>query len=81
MERLSWTYQHWLEYLDCPKIQAWVVYVSGTPAGYIELQYNKNNNVKIVYFGILPQFLGQHIGGHLLSFGVQQAWTAGVKQV
>ena len=68
IERLSWTSQRWLEYLDCPEIQTWVAYVSGTPAGFIELEYNKSNNVKIVYFGLLPQFIGQHIGGHKIEF-------------
>ena len=58
-----------------------VAYVSGTPAGYIELQSQPDNNVQIVYFGVLRQFLGQRIGSHLLSIGVRQAWAMNARRV
>ncbi|BAZ27415.1 hypothetical protein NIES4073_83340 [Kalymmatonema gypsitolerans NIES-4073] len=81
IDRLDWTYSRWLEYLESPELQTWVAYVSGTPAGYIELEAQSDNNVKIAYFGILRQFWGQRIGGHLLSFGVKQAWAMGAQRV
>jgi ribosomal protein S18 acetylase RimI-like enzyme len=36
--RLGWTYDRWLAHLDRPSLQTWVGYVSGTPAGYFELE-------------------------------------------
>jgi ribosomal protein S18 acetylase RimI-like enzyme len=36
--RLGWTYDRWLTHLDRPALQTWVGYVSGTPAGYFELE-------------------------------------------
>ena len=38
-------------------------------------------NVEIAYFGLLPQFLGQGIGGHLLTVAVEQAWAMGAARV
>ncbi|PMB50103.1 hypothetical protein CEN39_19475 [Fischerella thermalis CCMEE 5201] len=64
-----------------PELETWVAYVSGTPAGYIELEVQADNNVEIAYFGILRQFIGQRLGGHLLSFGVERAWAIGAKRV
>lgn len=81
LDRLDWTYSRWLDYLDRPELQTWVAYISGTPAGYIELESQPGNNVEIAYFGILPQFTGQRLGGHLLSVGVRQAWAMNARRV
>lgn len=81
VDRLGWTYSRWLDYLNRPEVQTWVAYISGTPAGYIELEAQSCNNVEIAYFGILRQFTGQRIGGHLLSVGVKQAWAMDAQRV
>ncbi len=81
IQRLDWTYSHWLDYLKRKEVQTWVAYICGTPAGYIELEAQQGNNVEIAYFGILGQFRGQRIGAHLLSIGVQQAWKMDAQRV
>jgi ribosomal protein S18 acetylase RimI-like enzyme len=81
LDRLNWSYERWLAYLQRPELQTWVAYVSGTPAGYVELEAQTRGDVEIAYFGLLPQFTGQRIGGHLLSVGVQQAWAMGAGRV
>ncbi|WOD41555.1 GNAT family N-acetyltransferase [Nodosilinea sp. E11] len=80
-DRLSWSRDRWLTYLDRPQIQTWVAYRAGTPAGYGELEAQPEGNVEIVYFGLLPQFIGQGLGGHLLTVTVQQAWAMGARRV
>jgi len=72
--RLSWTYQQWLDWLDRPAVQTWVAYVSGTPAGYFELEAQAEDNVELVYFGLLPQFTGKGLGGVLLTTAIERAW-------
>jgi ribosomal protein S18 acetylase RimI-like enzyme len=57
------------------------MYVSGTPAGYVELETQADDNVEIVHFGLLPRFFGQRLGGYLLSAGVQHAWDQGASRV
>lgn len=81
LDRLTWSYDRWLTWLDRPQVQTWVAYLSGTPAGYVELEEQPEGNVEIAYFGLLPQFTGQRIGGHLLSVGVQQAWAMQARRV
>jgi GNAT superfamily N-acetyltransferase len=80
-KRLDWDYARWLAYLDRPVVETLVMYVSGTPAGYIELEAQTDDNVEIAYFGLLPRFIGQRLGGYLLSTGVQRAWDQGALRV
>ena len=58
----------------------YVLYVGGTPAGYVELQ-QQQNDVEIAYFGLRMAYLGQGLGKHLLSYGISEAWTGGAKRV
>jgi ribosomal protein S18 acetylase RimI-like enzyme len=80
-DRLSWSRAKWKQYLDRPELETWVAYVKGTPAGYFELERQPGENVEIVYFGLLPEFVGRGLGGALLSQAVERAWEMGSKRV
>jgi GNAT superfamily N-acetyltransferase len=80
-DRLSWSYDRWFTYLNRPQLETWVAYWLGTPAGYLELEAQPEGNVEIAYFGLLPQFMGQGLGGHLLTVGVKRAWELGANRV
>ncbi|KUL39331.1 acetyltransferase [Streptomyces sp. NRRL F-4489] len=73
-DRLDWPYARWAEHLERPGTETWVAYLRGTPAGFIELAASGDGSVEIAYFGLLPAFRGQRIGGHLLEFGTARAW-------
>ena len=79
--RLEWTYDQWLAYLRRPELETWVGYVRGTPAGYVELERQAGQVVEIAYFGLLPQFVGQGIGGALLTAAIERAWQGGTQRV
>jgi len=81
IDRLNWTYQQWLEWVDRPELQTWVAYVSGTPAGYFQLEAQPQGNVEIAYLGLLPQFIGKGLGGHLLTVATEKAWQMGPSRV
>src|SRR5947209_13467891 len=76
IDRLDWTYPDWLKYVDRPELQTWLVTVGGVPAGYFELEAQPEGNVEIVYFGLLPAFAGQGLGGWALTRAVEEAWAA-----
>ncbi|WP_269856483.1 GNAT family N-acetyltransferase [Streptomyces sp. RPT161] len=73
-DRLGWDRARWREHLERPGVETWVAYERGTPAGYLELEGQDEGRVEIVYFGLLPDFRGRRIGGHLLSYGTARAW-------
>jgi GNAT superfamily N-acetyltransferase len=79
--RLPWDRSRWLAYLDRPDLQTWVAYVSGTPAGYFELERKSEGNVEIAYFGLLPDFIGRGLGAELLTAAIRRAWAMGAKRV
>jgi ribosomal protein S18 acetylase RimI-like enzyme len=79
-DRLPWTWERWMQWLDRPSLETWVMYVSGTPAGYVELD-RQDDAVEIAYFGVAPEFIGRRLGGHLLSVGIERAWAMGAKRV
>jgi GNAT superfamily N-acetyltransferase len=81
IDRLDWGYADWLRYLDRPELETWVLSVSGTPAGYVELEAQAEDNIEVAYFGLLPRFVGRGLGGHLLSRGVERAWARGARRV
>ena len=37
--------------------------------------------MEIVYFGLLPQFVGAGLGSHLLTCTVERAWGMGARRV
>jgi ribosomal protein S18 acetylase RimI-like enzyme len=83
IDRLGWDLARWRAYVARPELQTWVLYVSGTPAGYVELdaQPAESNDVEIASFGLLPRFVGQGLGKYLLSFGVERAWEIDPRRV
>jgi GNAT superfamily N-acetyltransferase len=79
--RLPWTRAQWLEYLDRADLHTWVAYVSGTPAGYFELERQAGANVEIAYFGLLPGFIGKGLGGYVLTAAIERAWEMDARRV
>jgi GNAT superfamily N-acetyltransferase len=75
LDRLPWTWQQWYDWLDRPGVETWLAAVRGTPAGYLELEAQPEGEVEITYFGLLPSFVGQGVGGHLLTVALRQAWS------
>ncbi len=78
--RLGWDRDRWLAYLDRPALETWLGFARGTPAGYFELE-RAGGDVEIVYFGLLPGFIGQGLGGALLTAAVERAWQMGVARL
>jgi ribosomal protein S18 acetylase RimI-like enzyme len=81
VDRLPWTDAQWLEWLDRPELETWVAYRAGTPLGYVELELQAQRSTEIAYFGLLPQFTGQGIGGHLLTHAVERGFALGAERV
>ncbi|MGO9113847.1 MAG: GNAT family N-acetyltransferase [Thermoguttaceae bacterium] len=63
-----------MAYITRPGHETWVAHLRGTPVGYFELDGEAGGGIELAYFGILPQFTGQVIGGYLLTFAIQRAW-------
>ena len=80
-QRLPWTYRRWHDHLNRPELETWLLSAQGVPAGYFELEAQAGAGVEIAYFGLLPQFVGCGLGGHLLTCAIERAWEMGAKRV
>jgi GNAT superfamily N-acetyltransferase len=79
--RTEWTKEDWYVHATRADMETWVAYVAGTPAGYFELEARPEGDVHILCFGLLPRFIGQGLGGHLLTIAVERAWVWGASRV
>lgn len=81
VDRLAWTDEEIRTYLARPGISLWVMYWTGSPAGYFELNCCDDDSTEIAYFGLLQEFIGRGLGKHLLSETIEHAWATGAKRI
>ncbi|MBT3559334.1 MAG: GNAT family N-acetyltransferase [Rhodospirillales bacterium] len=58
-----------------PRIEIFILYVRGVPAGYCELDCRTSGEVELVFFGLMPEFIGRGLGNYFLRWAIDQAWT------
>ncbi len=80
-DKKGWSDQQWREYVASPSLRTFVAYIDGSPAGYYELQRDHDGGVEIIYFGLMPAFIGHGLGGHLLTSALEEAWRMDPKRV
>lgn len=79
--RINWSYEDWHKWLTQHGLRTWVLYVAGTPAGYFELRSHSDNDIEIEHFGLIPRFVGEGLGGYLLTEAIETAWAIGGQRV
>jgi prephenate dehydrogenase len=80
-DRLSWTDDQIRAYLAEPGRSVWVMTLGDEMAGYYELHEEPEGGVEIVYFGLLPGFIGRGLGGQMLTDAIERAWATGARRV
>jgi GNAT superfamily N-acetyltransferase len=80
-DKLSWSDKEWKDYVESESLRTWVAYYNGAIAGYYEL-FKQNDDVEIIYLGLVESFIGKGFGGYLLSEAIKSAWKwQGAKRV
>ncbi|GAA1349697.1 GNAT family N-acetyltransferase [Streptomyces beijiangensis] len=68
--------QEWQELARAhPHCQYWLIRMAGETAGIVALEPQPGGDVEIRTFGLLPEHVGQGLGGHALTLAVEQAWA------
>ena len=62
-------------------IEIYVLYGEGAPAGYYELDFRDANRTNLVYFGLMPEWIGRKIGPWLLGSAVAEGFSRGAKEI
>lgn len=64
------------------RVEIFVLYVGGVPAGYAEIDRRVAGTANLAYFGLVPDFIGRGLGPWLLDWAVDAAWAgAGTTRV
>lgn len=58
-----------------PLNEVHVPHVDGTPAGFAELDRRNNDDIELVQFGLMPEFIGQGLGKYFLQWTIDKAWS------
>ena len=80
-DRLEWTDAELAEHLAKPTVKVRELLVGDASAGYYELQRHDDGSVEIVYFGLVPKFIGRGLGGPLLTAAAREAFAMGASRV
>jgi len=79
--RTHWGKDTWYAYASRKELETWVAYLGGTPAGYFELEKRPGGDIEVKSLGLLPSFIGQGLGGPLLTRAAERAWEIGASKV
>jgi GNAT superfamily N-acetyltransferase len=74
IDKRPWPDEQWKQYAATSELQTFGAYYGDTLAGYYELRRDAEGGVEIAYFGLLPEFIGQGLGGALLTSAIEEAW-------
>lgn len=80
-DRDAWSDERLAAHLRRPEIHLHVARVEGHLAGWFELERHADGGVEIVYFGLVPEWIGRGLGSALLTRAVQEAWALGASRV
>jgi GNAT superfamily N-acetyltransferase len=77
-DRIGWSDEQWERWAG--RVETWIVTVGGERAGYFELEpYERGRLVQLAYFGLLPDYHGLGIGGHVLAAALRRGLELGPK--
>ncbi|RDD63966.1 GNAT family N-acetyltransferase [Ferruginivarius sediminum] len=57
------------------RVEIYVLYVDGVPAGYAELDRRAEPEIDLAYFGVMPEYIGRGFGRYLLGSAIHMAWS------
>ncbi len=61
--------------LEDERVEVYVLYAEGAPAGFAELDRRQGTEIELAYFGMMPHFIGRGLGRYLLAWAIERAWS------
>jgi GNAT superfamily N-acetyltransferase len=66
--------------LNDPRLEVHVLMAEGVPAGFAELDRRTEDEIELVQFGLMPEFIGQGLGWYFLWWAIDRAWSYGPRR-
>lgn len=64
-----------------PLNEVHVLHVDGSPAGFAELDRHQADEVEVVQFGLMGDFIGQGLGMWFLQWTIDKVWSYGPRRL
>lgn len=80
-DRGAWSDERLASQLAKPEVSVWELRVGDSLGGYFELEVQDGGSVEIVYFGLIPEFIGKGLGAGMLSRAVDEGFALGASRV
>ena len=64
-----------------PLVDIYVIYVSGVPAGYAEIDRRNPEEYFLVFFGLIREFRGKGLGKYFLQWVIGKAFEGGAQKL
>lgn len=64
-----------------PAVEIYVLYKSGVPAGFAEIDRRSGRTVELQYLGLVPDFIGSGLGSRLLGWALDAAFAGGAHRI
>ena len=61
--------------LDQPLNEVHVLHVDGSPAGFAELDRRQPDEIELLQFGLMSDFIGQGLGSWFLQWTIDRVWN------
>lgn len=77
-DRLPWSREQWLNEMQTPGTEFWVLYRQGVPAGFVEYVPKVDGaatDVEIMHFGLAKQAIGMGLGRGMLEHAIETGWS------
>jgi GNAT superfamily N-acetyltransferase len=58
-----------------PRNELHVLHVEGSPAGFAEFDRQQTDEIELVQFGLMANFIGQGLGSWFLHWTIAKAWS------
>ena len=82
VDRLEWNDSNWIEYVSNKNVSTFVLKKKADIAGFFELIYHKDKSeIEIAYLGLLDEYIGEKLGGYMLSEAIKKSFSFNIKRV
>ncbi|MBV9751409.1 MAG: GNAT family N-acetyltransferase [Hyphomicrobiales bacterium] len=66
--------------LSDPQVEVYVSYVENDPAGLLELDFRKEDECELAFFGLVKEAIGRGLGRRLMNDAIRLAWAKPIRR-